>query len=90
MLSVLMLIPSYFGFLGVYGYYRAGNTLYKSESLIVVELMSIFSLYLVIPYLISYFYFKHRLSRAFKFFTSLPFIVMLVITIYAGSLGITW
>ncbi|MEB8433126.1 hypothetical protein OO007_12885 [Cocleimonas sp. KMM 6892] len=89
-LAVLMLIPCYFGLLGIHGYYTSSDPLFKSESLIVIGFMAVYSLVLVIPYLISYFLFKQKLSQKFKLYTFLPFILMLLITIYGTFLGIPW
>ena len=86
-LAVLMLIPCYFGLVGIHGFYTGSDQQYKNESLMVIEFMALYSLVIVIPYVISYLSFKSKLTKKSILYTTAPFLLMLLITIYGTFLG---
>jgi cytochrome c biogenesis protein CcdA len=89
-LSLLMLIPCYFGVLGIYYFYTGPDRQYRIESLMVLGYMAVYSLVLVIPYLISLFVFRRKVTKQFKLLTAAPFALMLLLTIVGTCLGIPW
>jgi hypothetical protein len=63
---------------------------YKSENLIVIGFMAAYSLVLALPYIISLAIFKKIIEKRFIILISIPFLFMLIITIYGTYLGVPW
>ncbi len=94
LLALLMLVPCYFSLKAIYHFYFSSypveHVYIRNENWIVVGFMALYSMLLVIPYLISYIIFKDKLAKTFVFYTSIPFLLMLLIVIYGTFLGIAW
>jgi cytochrome c biogenesis protein CcdA len=90
LLSVLMLVPCYFSVISVYYFHTGTIEQYKSENLIVIAFMAVYSLVLALPYIISLAIFRKILEKKFIISVSTPFFIMLVITVYGTYLGIPW
>ena len=86
-----MIVPCYFAFKGLWGFLYSGEPIHlRNEGLIVVALMSVYSLVVTIPYMVSLYCLRRKISKKTLVTTSLPFVAMLVFTIYGTYLGIPW
>ena len=90
LLSVLMLIPCYFSVVSIYYFHTGDVAQYKSENLIVIGFMAAYSLAVAVPYIISLAVFRKILKKRFTILVSIPFLLMLVMTVYGNYLGIPW
>ena len=86
-----MVVPCYFAFSGLWGFLYSDAPIHlRNEGLIVIALMSVYSLAVAIPYLASSYLLRRKISKRTLVITSLPFIIMLVLTTYGTYLGIPW
>jgi hypothetical protein len=85
-----MLIPCYFSVISIYYFHTGNMEPYKSENLIVIGFMAAYSLVLALPYIISLAIFKKIIEKRFIILISIPFLFMLIITIYGTYLGVPW
>ena len=88
-LAILMLVPCYFSLSGLF-FYFTNEGIIRSEGLIVIGFMSVFSIVIAIPYAIIVAGYFKIITKRNLIITALPFILMVVLVVYGTTLGVPW